>query len=439
MSNSVQKSAVLEVTLERAAGSEARLEVTAPPEEVDRALTRAAAQLGSRVKLPGFRPGKAPAAVVERAVGWPALQQEAIDLLLPELYERAVRQVDVQPVASPEIPEVSLERGAPFHFTASVVIRPEVILGDYRSIHVDLETKPVPDEDIDGTLEELRQRYAQLQDGGEREVREGDVVTARLTMRHGDDLVGTPDQEQELDLQRGGLLPGMAEQLLGAQVGGEPVEVTITLPDDYSREELRGEMVTITAEVTRVQQKDLPPLDDNLAAIAGHGETLEELRLFIAEQIQADLTAQAERDRERKALELLGAMTTAEIPAAMVQQEVDRELRDMDSQLRQAGISLEALISAQGKTMEELREERKQPAADEVRLELALEEVARRESIEVDDQELDAALAQLLSRGTAADVRRRMREPLRRQMLRGKARDLVLRLARGDGTTTEGD
>lgn len=438
MSNPVQKSAVLEVTLERAAGSEARIEVTAPPEEVDRALMRAAAQLGLRVKLPGFRPGKAPAAVVERAVGWPALQQEAIDLLLPELYDRAVRQVDVEPVASPEIPEVSLERGAPFHFTASVVIRPEVILGDYRSIHVDLETKPVPDEDIEGTLEELRQRYAQLQDGGEREVREGDVVTARLTMRHGDELVGTPDQEQELDLQRGGLLPGMAEQLLGAPVGGEPVEVTITLPEDYSREELRGEMVTITAQVTRVQQKELPPLDDNLAVIAGHGETLEELRQFIAEQIQADLTAQAERDRERKALELLGAMTTAEIPAAMVQQEVDRELRDMDSQLRQAGISLEALISAQGKTMEELREERRQPAADEVRLELALEEVARRESIEVDDQELDAALAQLLSRGTAADVRRRMREPLRRQMVRGKARDLVLRLARGDGATTEG-
>ncbi len=434
MAQTSQDLAGLEVGVERQPSSEVRLSVEAPAAEGERGILRAVAQLGQQVRLPGFRPGKAPAAVVERTVGWPALRQEAIDILLPELYERALRQEGLDPVTPPNVTEVTLERGEPVRFSASLVVRPEVTLGDYRAIRVPLETKPAPEEEVESTLEELRQRYAQLSDAEEgRPVQAGDVVSARLTMRHGDQMVGTPAQEQTLDLQRGDLLPGMADQLIGAAVGADPVEITLTLPEDYPREELRGELVTITAELTRIQAKELPALDDNLAAIVGRGETLEELRRFVREQLAAELAAQAERDRAQKALEQLLAVTKVDVPEAMIQTEIDREVDEMDRSLKEAGLGLEALLSAQGKSLEQLRGEQRQGALERVRLDLALGQVAVAEGLQVSDQELDQAISSILAKGSTREARRRARDPLRRELLRGRARDLVLALARGEG------
>ena len=159
MSPSTTDAAELEVSVERLAGSQAQLTVEAPVAEVDRAVGLALRHLGQQYRLPGFRPGKAPAAVVERVVGWEALRQHAIDDLLPEIWARAVAQANLEPVSNPDVTEVVLERGEPFRFTASVVLRPEVNLGDYRRIKVSVAAPEVSEEDVDRTLEALRQRY----------------------------------------------------------------------------------------------------------------------------------------------------------------------------------------------------------------------------------------------------------------------------------------
>lgn len=432
MSQSSMDVAALEVEVERLPAAQAKVTVTAPAEVVDRAIARALTDLSRRVRLPGFRPGKAPAAVVERAVGWDAVQQEATDLLLPDLYRRAVEQAQLDPVSQPTVAEADLERGQPFRFVASVLLRPEVTLGDYRQIRVPLEVKEVPEEDVDGTLEALRQRYAQLTDGADREVQAQDVVTAELTMRHGDQLIGTPNQVQTLDLQRGDLLPGMADQLLGARVGGDPIEITVTLPEDYAREELRGEMVVVTANVTGIQAKSLPELDDNLAAIAGRGETLEELKGFIRDELREELAAEAQREQANKALELLLGMTKVEVPEAMIQAEIDHQVRDLEARLAESGIALDALLAAQGRSLEQLRGERRQAAVERVRLDLALGQVAKQEALETSDLELAAALTQLLPKGTSKEARERSRDPIRREVTIGKANNFVLALARGD-------
>lgn len=421
----------LEVEVERLPDSQARLTVVAPVEQAERGISRAVGKLSGQVRLPGFRPGKAPAAVVERAVGWPAIQQEAVDLLLPELYAAAIQQTDLEPVSQPQVSEAQLERGEPFRFVATVGIRPVVNLGDYRQLRVPVEDKPVPDEEVDATLEELRQRYAQLTDVSDRGVEAGDVVTAALTMLHNGTVVGTPEQEQTLDLERGGLLPGMAEQLVGAVVGGDPVDITLTMPDDYARPELRGELVTITARVTRIQAKELPALDDNLAAIAGHGESLAELRQYVREQIAAEARRVAEQAQVAAAMEELLGLTRVEVPESMIQAEIDHQIRDFTSRLEATGITLQDVLSAQGSSLEQLRGERRQAAVEAVRLELALSEVVRREHIFVSDEEADAALAALVPRGASRADRTRLREALRGQLEIGKARDLVAALARG--------
>ncbi len=437
MSPSPADAPALDVEVEHLPGSQAKLTVVAPVQEVERGISRALGRLSGQVRLPGFRPGKAPAAVVERAVGWAAIQQEAVDLLLPELYALAVRQADLEPVSQPQVSEAELERGEPFRFVATVGVRPEVTLGDYHQLRVPVEDRVVADEDVAGTLEELRQRYAQLTDAGDRPVEAGDVVTAELTMRHNGQVVGTEGQPQTLDLERGGLLPGMAEQLVGATAGGEPVEITVTMPEDYTREELRGELVTITATVTRVQAKELPAVDDNLAAIAGHGETLEELRSHIREQIAADLRREAEQAQVIAALDELLGLTKVDVPETMIQAEIDHQMRDLDRRLTEAGITLQALLSAQGSSVEQLRGERRQPAVESVRLDLALSEVVRREGISVSDQEVDRQLKGLIPKGASRSEQVRLREVFRRELEIGKARELVVRLARGDEDSSQ--
>jgi trigger factor len=421
----------LEVNVERLAGSQARLTVEAPATDVDRAIALALRHLGQQYRMPGFRPGKAPAAVVERAVGWDALRQHAIEDLLPEVWARAVAQTELEPVSNPDVSAVVLERGEPFRFTASVVLRPDVELGDYLHIRVPVEVAEVADQDIDATLEALRQRYAQLEDASDREARHGDVLTAELTMRHGDEIVGTPAQVETLDLERGDLLPGMADQLLGARAG-VPVEVTVTLPEEYSRPELRGEMVVISLEVKQIQAKRLPALDDNLAAIAGQGETLADLRQYVREQLTEEGRLEAERAQEAKALDELRQVSRVEVPEVMIEAEIDRQIRDVELRLSGSGISLEQLLASDGKQLDQLRGERRQPAIERVQLELILEGLARREGLQVTDKELDENLRRIFATGASKDVRRRAREPLRRELLLGEARRRVAALARGE-------
>jgi trigger factor len=431
MSPSKTETAPLEVSVERLAGSQARLTVEAPAADVDRALVLALGHLGQQYKLPGFRPGKAPAAVVERAVGWEALRQHAIEDLLPEVWARAVAQAELEPVSRPDVSEVVLERGEPFRFTASVVIRPEVVLGDYRKIKVALSSAEVADADVERTLEELRQRYAQLEDAGDREAILSDVISAELTMRHNDQVVGTPAQLQTLDLERGDLLPGMADQLVGAKVG-QAVEVTLTMPEEYAREELRGELVVITAEIKQIQAKELPALDDNLAAIAGQGENLAELRDFVRAQLADEARLEAEQTQEAKALEELVAISRVEVPEVMIQAEIDRQIKDLELRLSASGISLEQLLASDDKQIEQMRGERRQPAVERVQLELILEDLARREKLEVSDREVEENLQRIFSKGASKDSRRRAREPLRRELLLGQARRWVAARARGE-------
>ncbi|MGH7667597.1 MAG: trigger factor [Candidatus Dormibacteria bacterium] len=431
MSPQSPPASALEVNVQRLPGSQAKLTVEAPPDDVERALGLALSHLGQRYRLPGFRPGKAPAAVVERAVGWEAVRQHAIEDLLPEVWARAVAQVELEPVSEPEVSEVVLERGEPFRFNASVVLRPDVVLGDYHRIKVPVEVAEVTEADVDGTLEALRQRYAQLEDASQRRAQSGDVVTAELTMRHQDEVVGTPSQLQTLDLEQGDLLPGMAEQLVGAKQG-DAVEVTLTLPDEYARPELRGEMVVITAEIKQIQSKQLPPLDDNLASIAGHGETLAELRQFVKDQLTEESRLEAERSQEAKALEELAGISRVEVPEVMIQAEIDRQIKDLELRLSASGISLEQLLASDAKQLEQLRGERRQPAVERVQLELILEQVARREGLQVSDAEVDESLGRIFSKSASKESRRRAREPLRRELLRGASRRLVAALARGE-------
>jgi trigger factor len=424
----------ISVAVERLPASRVQLRVEAPASELDAAVTAALRRLAGRVRLPGFRPGKAPAAMVERAVGWDAVRQEAVDALLPELYSRALDQAGVQPVDDPELDLSPVERGQPFAFTATVTVRPDVELGDYTSLRVDVPSTQVSDDQVDEMIEELRRRNSELRDV-DRPAQAGDVLRCSLVMRRGDELLsGDDEHDRDLDIDRERLLPGLADALIGMEAG-QSRSFQLSLPEDFAREELRNATVDVDVTVTAVRERILPPLDDSLASFdEEHGTTLAGLRDDYRRRLEEVAT---ERDREAletSALEKLRDHAQVELPESMVEREIDRQVADLEARLQQMGMPLDRYLEYTGTTVEKIRGERRESAVQRLRLELALDALVRAEGIEVDEAAVvreEQRVAQ--GRKLSAQQRRRLHQGAHVDLARRAAGERLIEIVRGEG------
>jgi trigger factor len=425
----------LSVAVERQPDSRVQLRVEAPASDLDTAVDAALRRLAGRVRLPGFRPGKAPAAMVERAVGWDAVRQEAVDALLPVLYTRALDQAGVQPVDDPQLDIEPVERGRPFVFTATVTVRPDVDLRDYLALRVDVPATEVTDEQVEEMVEELRRRNSELRDV-ERPAQSGDVLRCTLVMRRGEEtLSGEQEEDRDLDIDRERLLPGLADALIGMEAGGQR-SFQLTLPEDFNREELRGATVDVDVSVSAVRERILPPLDDSLAPLDehAHATTLDELRVHYRARLEE---ISAERDRESleaAALEALRDHVGLELPESMVEHEVDRQIADLDMRLQQMGMPLDRYLEYTGTTVEKLRGERREGAVQRLRLELALDALAEAEGLEVDEAAVvreEERLAQ--GHKLTAQQRRRLHQGAHVDLARRGAGERLIEIVRGEG------
>ena len=422
----------LSVDVEHQPGSQVRLRVEAPPDEVDAAIAASLRRLSSRVRVAGFRPGKAPAAIVERMLGWDAVRQETIEHLVPDLYQRALEQTGVEPVADPELDVDTVERDKPLKFTATVTVKPEVELGDYLSLRVPIENTEITDERVDETIEDLRRRHAELVEV-QRPAQVGDVLRCVLVMRRGDEILSGEDSgERDLELDRETVIPEIVDGIIGLSAG-EHRTFDATLPQDYRREELRGATVTIDVDVHAVRERKLPPLDDALAALDGHGSTLAELRDHQRETL---VNAAAINDREmheQRALDALRESVRVDVPEAMIEREIERQLADLEYRLSAIGIPLDKYLELSGQSVERLRGERRDAAAQRVRLELALDALAAAESLEVDESQVQREV-QRIGEGRKVDAarRRRLQDIARRDLVRQAAGQRLLEIVGGD-------
>jgi trigger factor len=416
------------VTLERKAASQVALQIEATPAEVDAAIQASLKRLASRVRIPGFRPGKAPTAMVERAVGWETVQHETVDHLVPDLYRRAVDESGVEPVGDPELDLGELERDKPLKFTATVTVRPDVDLRDYLSLRVPMDTSEITDETVEDAIQEARRRHAELVEV-DRAAQSGDVIKCTLVMRRGDEvLTGGDGVERDLELNREEVIPAIVDGVIGLTAGASRTFETV-LPQDYRQEELRGATVTIDVAVLAVRERELPPEDDSLAVLDKHGATLDELR----EHYRTALTVEAaERDREAHegaALEALRDHVRVDVPQAMIDREIDRQLADLEYRLSSLGLPLDRYVEMSGSTMEALRTERSEAAASRVRLELALDALAGAEGIEVDESQVQReTLAISEGRKVDATQRRRLEDIARRDLRRRAAGQRLLEI-----------
>ena len=422
----------LSVTTERKPGSLVELRVEAPASDVDAAVAQAIRRLGARIRIPGFRPGKAPAQIVERVVGWEPIKQEAVDALLPDMYSRALDQAEIDPVGEPDVKLGDFERGQPFSFTASVAVLPEVDLGNYLDeLRVEEEKTEITEDRVDEIIDELRKRHADLVRVEDRPVQSGDVLKATLTMRRDGEVLGGEQEERDVEVDRERLLPGLADALVGLNAG-DTHTANLTLPDDYSREELRGAKVQVEVAIHEIRERHLPPLDDALAELDGHGPTVADLRAHYRARLE-EVAAREDEDRyESAVLSALRDRVSVDAPEALVDREIDNQLTEMSVQLAQAGLQLERFLEYSGQTIEQVRGERREGAVQRVKLDLALQALAKAEGVEVDEADVEREEKRVATgRKLTADQKRRLHRGVHHDLLLKGAGQRALEIARG--------
>lgn len=365
------------------------LEVEVPPEQVDTALSTAFKKVANRVNVPGFRRGKVPRKIFEARFGVESLYQDALDILLPEAYSNAVLEADFQPVDRPDINVVQMEVGKPLVFKATVTLRPEVRLGEYKGLTYEDRPFDVTEEAIEEELERIRQGHAELHVVEDGEVQRGDLVVIDFRgFVDGEPFEGGEAENYQLEIGSGTFVGGFEDQLIGARPGDER-EIEVTFPDSYHVKSLAGKQARFEVKVHDLKRKVLPALDDEFAKDVSEYETFAEFR----EQVVKDLEHRAEHEKEHyienSLVQKIVDQSEIDIPQVMIDAEIEAQIREFSSRLETQGIPLDAYREFTGTSMEELHAQFAPEAERRVRRSLVLEAVAKSENLEVTPEELD--------------------------------------------------
>jgi trigger factor len=385
-------------------GNRVRLSVELDESEVDEALNSTVRRLARDVRVPGFRPGRVPRPVLEaRMGGAEALRQQAISDALPDLYARAVVDTEVDPIAAPEIDITSGEAAGALTFDAVVEVRPTVSVAGYAGLVVTVPAVEVTDEDVDAQVDRIREQSGELEVVS-RPARDGDYVSIDLhgTRSAGDDL----DVEDYLyEVGSGSDIPGLDDQLRGSSVG-DILQFSADLPGpDDTREPTSFRVL-----VKEIKRKVLPEPTDAWAAEASEFDTVAELRDDLRTKLSQVKAMQAQMALRSRALEALVELVQDDPPEALIDTEVRERLHDLGHRLEQRNISLEQFLQASGRDRDSLLGELREEASRAVRVDLALRALADAENMEVSDDDLDAAVADMAEQAgtTVADLRRRL-------------------------------
>ncbi|HSE92224.1 MAG TPA: trigger factor, partial [Methylomirabilota bacterium] len=379
----------MKVAVEEMEGCKRRVAVEAPADVVQKEWERAYGRVQKHARLPGFRRGHVPRSLVKVHFA-DDVRREVAEHLIPDVYRRALTEVRLEPVADPDLQEVRLEEGAPLSFVAVVEVKPAIELGDYRSVEVQHAPGSVTAEDVDATLERMRESQAQFV-AVERAAGPGDLVIVDYALTL-DGQEPTRQMGYAFVVGEGSVLPEVDEAVAGMRAGEER-SFGFRLADDHRREELRGKSGTGTVKVSEVKEKVLPEVNDDLAKSLGEFDTLEALRAAVLRQLEARRAAEDRHALEDKVIDTLLARHPFAVPEAMVMRHIAHQVEHARERLRRQGVDPDAMPWDYGKLVTEMR-----PGAERgVRRALLLEAVAERESVAVTDADVDTEVESIAS------------------------------------------
>jgi len=424
----------LKITTERLPESRVLLQIEVDDERLEEAMNKAYRRVVSRARIPGFRPGKAPRAMVERYLGRETLLHEALDRLVPEVYDEALKQEGIDAIDQPELEMPQLE---PVIVKATIPVRPNVNLGDYRAIRIDPEAVSVEEHVVDQTIEQLRHRYATVEPV-DRPVEMGDLVRVDLrTMTDGEVYFDHKDAEFEVSPEDTANLPGLAEGLVGMS-RGERKTFSVDIPADATGTTLAGKQAEYTALIHEVKVEHLPELNDEFSGMVGEGfPTMEALRSRLYNDAKEKAETEAKRRYEQKILDAVLEGTTFEYPTVLVEREIDRLVREQNN-LADQKQAMQRFLAQIGKTEAEYREQFRETATERVRRSLALSQFTDDEGIEVSADDVTAEVERMAGdAGASADQIRQVfggesgRDVIERSLLTRKAYDRMSDIAEG--------
>lgn len=368
------------------------LEVEVEADRVAAALDKAFNKVAKKANVPGFRKGKVPRPIFEARYGVEALYQDAIDILLPEVYTEAVDQTDIFPVDRPEVEIDQFAKGEVFKFKAKVTVKPEVTLGEYKGVEVPVQKVEVSDEELDAELKRLQERHAELSVIDEGSAENGDIAVIDFDGSvDGVPFEGGQAERYSLELGSGTFIPGFEEQVVGMATG-DFKDVEVTFPETYHAEELAGKKAVFKVKVHEIKRKQLPELDDEFAKDVSEFETLAEYKEDLKKQLLSRKEQEAKGNKEAAVVDKVAANAEVEIPQAMIDSEIQNMMRDFDNRLRNQGMNLEMFLSFSGQTTADLQEQMKDDAEKRVRNNLVLEQIAKEENIEVTEEDINKEL-----------------------------------------------
>ena len=376
-------------------GNKVTLKITVDNNKFEEAVNKAYNKTKGKYNIPGFRKGKAPKVVIETQYGKGVFYNDAIDMLFPEVYPEAIKELNIDPIDRPDldIEEISKDNG--LVMVVNVEVKPEFELGAYKGIEISKVDNTVSEEDVEARLNEMVNRNARLTSVEDKALENGDTAVIDFEgFENGVAFEGGKGENYNLVIGSNTFIPGFEDQLVGKKAG-EEVEVNVTFPEAYHAENLAGKPVVFNVKVNDVKVKEVPALDDEFAKDTTEFETLAELRADVKAKLEEQAKNAADAEMRNALVEKVSANTEEEVPEAMVQHQIDNMLMELNYQLQYQGLNLEQLLQMTGRGLDELREERRADAERLVKSSLVLEAIAEKENVEANDADVDAELEKM--------------------------------------------
>ena len=387
----------MSVQVEKLENNMAKLTIEVSSEEFEKAIAKAYKKNKNKISMPGFRKGKAPRAMIEKMYGKGVFYEDAANSIIPDAYADAAKESELEIVAQPEIDVTQIESGKPFIFTATVALKPEVTLGEYKGIEVEKKEVEVTDEEVDTEINRVRESNARMIDIDDRAAQDGDTVVIDFDgYVDGKQFEGGKAEDYSLVLGSHSFIDNFEEQLEGKNIG-EDVTVNVTFPENYQAEELQGKPAEFKVKIKEIKVKELPELDDDFAQDVSNFDTIAEYKEDLKKKLAENKEEALKREREETVIGKIIENAQMDIPEQMVEAQTRQMTQEFAQRLSSQGLSIDQYMQFTGLTPQKMIEELKPQALKRIQSRLVLEAVVAAENIETSEDELNKEIENMAS------------------------------------------
>ena len=387
----------MSVQVEKLEKNMAKLTIEATAEEFEAAMQKAYLKNKNKINIQGFRKGKAPRVMIEKMYGPAIFYEDAANDLIPEAYSKAAEESGLEIVSRPEIDVTQIEKGKPFIFTATVAVKPEVTLGEYKGLEYTADPVEVSEEDLAAELKKVQEQNSRTVTVEDRAVENGDITTIDYEgFVDGTPFEGGKAENQELVIGSHSFIDTFEDQLIGKNIGDE-VEVNVTFPEEYHAKELAGKPAVFKVAVKGIKVKELPELDDEFASDVSDFDTLEEYKEDMKKKLLEKKENEAKTAKENALVEKAIEGAQMDIPDAMIDTQARQMLDDFAQRMQMQGLSMQQYMQYTGMDAAKMLEQMKPQAEKRIKTRLVLEKIAETENIEVTEEEINSELEKMAS------------------------------------------